>query len=761
MTLQCGLFERSARRGVRSEQVAVFPGLRKTSLMRRILAIFLCAGLAISVSATDGSGAAVAAPTKPITSSYVTKQYQRNRSDAFLRYATQTLSPSSITNVVAHAERARRDPSFAFDSAAVTPAAFQASFDRLDGFKDTSDFTMLYLTNLWHGYRDMLRPDTVAAIEQRFIAFKYWFTDPQPPGVIDDRYYWSENHRIIFYTIEHLAGQAFSTTTFTNDGNSGAYHRDRGRDEILKWIDEKVKFGFTEWHSDVYYQEDLTPLLTLVEFSNDPVIRKRAAMLLDMLLVDIALHLRQNNFGATHGRSYMKDKSKAADQDTFNATKLLFDLTPNDYTSASDAGAVLLSRAQKYRLPQVIWNIARSRRTMVDQQHMGVAINPEAPVTPNPVAPVGYEFDKPESVPFWFERAAQTSWQEIESTIRTLDQYGLWTSQFYAPFKPLRDVVGSDMNLARLFAQSLSPQLSFAMLSEVDTYTYRSPDVMLSTAQDYRKGMHGDQHHISQATLDDTAIVFTQSPKNEPLPTVRWPDADGYFTGNGALPRAAQHGTVSVSLYAPQFVPNPVLPASLGYIDKTHAFFPTERFDEVRQQGNWTFGRKGNGYVALWSWRTPHWQQWDPAVYFTDGLTQPFDLVADGADNVWVTEVGDLRHNGSFDAFVAATAKASIDATPLPAVDGHPGGFDMSYNSPTQGAMTFGWSNPLTVKGSTVDIHRALRYDNPFVRAEVGAQRFRYRAEGSELTLDFSTNSRETKRRQRARTSTINSASGS
>ena len=30
-----------------------------------------------------------------------------------------------------------------------------------------------------------------------------------------------------------------------------------------------------------------------------------------------------------------------------------------------------------------------------------------------------------------------------------------------------------------------------------------------------------------------------------------------------------------------------------------------ERFDEVVQQNGWTFGRRGNGYVALWSWRWP------------------------------------------------------------------------------------------------------------------------------------------------------------
>ena len=32
-----------------------------------------------------------------------------------------------------------------------------------------------------------------AATEAHFKSFKYWFTDPQPAGTVDHRYYWTEN----------------------------------------------------------------------------------------------------------------------------------------------------------------------------------------------------------------------------------------------------------------------------------------------------------------------------------------------------------------------------------------------------------------------------------------------------------------------------------------------------------------------------------------------------------------------------------------
>ena len=181
--------------------------------------------------------------------------------------------------------------------------------------------------NLWYGNRDQLTPELRSATEAH-LRFKYWYTDPQPAGVVDNRYYWSENHRLLYHADEYLAGQAFpdddvlATTARPAPGTETAPHG-----FIDKWLTEKARYGFTEWHSDVYYQKTFDALLTFVEFADDPARVERASMVLDLLLFDIALHLQKGNDGATHGRSYMKDKSVAADQDIFDLSKLLFDDT--------------------------------------------------------------------------------------------------------------------------------------------------------------------------------------------------------------------------------------------------------------------------------------------------------------------------------------------------------------------------------------------------------------------------------------------------
>jgi hypothetical protein len=649
------------------------------------------------------------------------------RQREYLEVATKTLDPGSPLGVLAHFERDSRDDQFTFDPSVVTPDEYAEMFEEIDTLVDTTDFDMLYLMNLWYSYGEQLPADTRAAIAQRFHTFKYWYTEPTPQGLTDNKYYWSENHRIIFHTIEYLAGEEFPDDKFTNDGRTGAQHAQTAKQQILDWLEEKVRFGFTEWHSNVYYQKDVTPLLTLVEFAPDPDIANKAAMVLDLVLLDIALHLQKGTFGATHGRSYMKDKSVATDEDTFALAKMLFDDTTIPYVEGVDAGATLFARAKKYELPPVIRAIARYDEPMVDKEHMNVPLDAAEPVTDNPTAPYGYDYNDQKNVPFWWERGAQTAWQTVELTIHALDEHELWDSQFYAPFKPLADAIGTNYDNARTLAHDLQAILGFGLLSEVHTYTYRAKDVMLSTAQDYRKGVFGEQYHPWQATLDEQALVFTTHPKGEPEENTEWPDSDGYWTGTGSMPRSAQHGTVSINIYSPIYEPMGAPFDSFSYVDYTHAYFPQERFEEVAQQGNWTFGKKGDGYVGLWSQRKPEWRTHGPEV-FTHGLTQPFDLVArGGAKNVWIAEVGDAAKWGTFEAFRNALTNSN------PTV--HAG--TVTYSSPTEGTMTFGFDAPLTVKGQTVELHEDARIDNPFVTVPFDGRRYEVKGADASLILDF------------------------
>jgi hypothetical protein len=670
---------------------------------------------------------------------YVNRHDWRAAQDEYLAFATEELSPTSPTNVLAHLTRAERDRGFPFDAAAIGPDDFAATFDKIDAFRDTSDFDMMRLVAIWQGHRGTIAPELREAIEQRFAGFRYWYTDPLPDGVVDDKWFWSENHRIIFHTIEYLAGRALPEATFTITGEPGAVHAERGRQRVEAWLDEKAAWGFSEWHSDVYYQEDIEALTLLAEHGEHAVARK-AAVMLDLFLYDLALHSLRGNNGVTHGRTYMKDKSRAADQDVFGVTKLLFDTTDQPYTSRSDTGATFLAAAERYRLPEAIRRVATSERTYEDRTHMGAPLDLDEPFTTNPVSQVpGVSYDDVDDIPFWWDRGALTAWQTVPATLATIEAHDLFETALFQPFKPLVDITGGDPAVARQLAYELRCMINIGVLSEVDTVTWRSPDAMLSSAQDYRPGCFGNQYHAWQATLDEDAVVFTTLPGNEPRPGDRWVDADLYWSGTGAMPRSAQSGPAAVHLYAPRFAsPGPGALEMFSYLPFTHAYFPTERFDEVRQVDGWTLGRSGDGYVALWSWRPTSWRDHDPAVTFTNGLTQPFDLVAEGgADNVWISEVGDAATWGSFDEFAAAVTDAAVTVAPRTVgADGLPGGFDVTYASPSSGSLAFGTTGPFTVDGAEVALRGDNRFDNPFGTTPFGSPSVAISEAGATLELD-------------------------
>jgi hypothetical protein len=285
-----------------------------------------------------------------------------------------------------------------------------------------------------------------------------------------------------------------------------------------------------------------------------------------------------------------------------------------------------------------------------------------------------------------------------------------------------------------------------SMLKEVNTYTYRTADYMLSTAQAYRQGLRGSQTHTWQATLSERAMVFTQHPsylpvdEGEPIPEDwNWQAEDepgpGYWTGESSQPLAAQFENVVIAIYAPQYQALPAL--GFGYSNETHAYFPHAHFDEVVQRGSWTFGRKGDAYVGLYSWLPTEWRRGQPEVFENAGLD--FDLVApDGSRNVWIAECGSLAEwPGGFEDFVSALAAAPVDVRPTTKA------FRVVYTSPTRGNLDLDWEGPFLVDGVEQPLSDYPRMDNPFARVDFEEKRYEVSDDSYGLVLDFDDDLRE------------------
>ena len=196
--------------------------------------------------------------------------------------------------------------------------------------------------------------------------------------------------------------------------------------------------------------------------------------------------------------------------------KMVFDDTPTDYEGVDNAS--LLAMAHRYRPPEVARVIAQERAGRRGAPTPG---HPHRPVRarspPDPAPAYGLPYDDPL---VWWGMGAQFPWQIVPAEHRP-DQH--LRPARHRPLPGPRRAEADHRDRApsrscRSWRRSWPPRSTPGCSSEVNTYTWRSPEVMLSTAQDWRKGQRSEQAQTSQATLDPDALVFTNHPaKDAPL----------------------------------------------------------------------------------------------------------------------------------------------------------------------------------------------------------------------------------------------------
>lgn len=689
-----------------------------------------------------GSGE-LAAPGSP---GLIDEATWQARIDAYLAGAASDVDPSSLTGIVAALVAAHRDPDYSWDAGAVTVDALQDRWDQIDEWQDTRDFGLLYMhwiLALADGETDMrtIDPAVLDAIERRMLDNRYRYDDPLPDDRVDEQWFWSENHVVILLTDEYLAGQRMPDEIFTVTGLTGAEHMERAKPLIMDWIHERAEFGFFEWHSNVYMKKNVEPLATLVELADDPELVNAAAMALDLCVLDMAGHCHAGTYTAPRGRTYAKDKTGVRES-TFAMFELLFDDSGLGFEGDADNGANHLAGATRYRPPQALLAIATGATPGVTRERHGIFVDGADPITPDPEAPFGFDFDDPDNLEFWWSQGALGLWQLAHVNLSEAEKFRLLDSEANAQIKAMVALNEGDPDRVAAWVQANHAVVNFGHLREANTYAWRGESVAMATLVDHRFGQMRDQVHVWQATVDTEAYVFTTHPATDLVEGDDWgaDGAPGYWTGEASIPRSVQFERTGIHIYQPAWNAenvDPILWGLFGYQDYTHAYVPQDRFDEVVRDGNWTFARKGDGFVALWSWRAPEWRVYDPARNPMTGMTEPFDLVAPGgADNVWIVEIGDTDASGSFEEFQASIGAAD------PAVERDDQGFTVAWTSPSSGEVTFGSTASFVVDGQEQSIADFPRHESTWGTVDRLATTFDLTGGDAFVALDFDAHTR-------------------
>ncbi len=603
----------------------------------------------------------------------------------------------------------------------VSEESFENSLYKINNFKDCLDFRLNSLLRLI--YFDINKDILGSTIRNRIIdalgKTKYWYTEPTR----DDMIFYTENHQILFHTAELLIGQLFPNDTFVNSGMTGIEHVNHAIPLIKRWLDWRAQFGFAEWHSNTYYTEDIAALVNLVDFSEDPVVVYKAAMVMDIIAFDFANNYYKGRYATTHGRAYDRSKlgtsavSPASRDSTSESAWIMLGIGEHNPNDNHNLAAVALGTSDHYAPPPILEDIANNA-TLYNEHKERNSINMDE----------GSLYDieyNEEDLMFWLGMSAVLPPQTIEDVFNLVEKYNIKSDNMYGPklisdfFKTSAFLHGIPLNK---YSEKLKLITQGICLETSNTYTYRTPYYQLSGSQDHQKGMNSYQEHIWQASLDDSAFVYTNSPGGLTK------DFEQEYVG-GWNPRATLYKNMGIIQYDRETLPLEgelllyFLNLFTGKKFYQHAYFPRWAFDEWEQHGKWTFGAREDGYIALYSYKNTKW-------------VSNYELRVNDYKNVWIIELGSIDEYSSFNQFISEISQSQVKIIPQAL------GYYVQYNSPSQGLVSVTWNNPMYVNDNEIELGPYPRFNNEYCYQDFGTKTTIIEFENQRLELNFSNYSR-------------------
>ena len=664
----------------------------------------------------------------------------------------------------------------------------KADFDVSDLVRFLYEFYVPEGDDDFPGLTKMFGPESCALIikniKDALLGFKYWYDEKSD----DSMWFWTENHFILFSVNEYLVGQLFEKDTFKNrkmngEQLTGEQRMKEAAVRINKWLKLRFYTGFSEWLSNVYYAEDIRALLNLIDFCEDAAIKENAKSVMDLLVADMALNSLHGIFGSTHGRCYARHKLFPTGSTMAAVMLMLFGMGFVNKFDVDTASALLYM--SNYDIDPVLYGMATdTAKPVVNRQRMGIKISdlhdlsvlkglhePEFSEHINAIIKKlndtwGIDLNNPEDVPYVLTFDALTDPRTVDSVVKFINKYKIILNR-----KDLSHCGGLVNYLVNqhedklvLAAKNYYRELTFMVREEVNIYTYRTKNYMLSSAQDYRPGYGGHQQHIWQATLypeqkhDEPGdsvcgVCFTTHPcfdrgvlNDKPINLENDKSTPGYWAGSGMLPRVAQMENVCIVCYDIKDSDQNEFRKLFKELPYTHAYLNFLAFDSIAGDLNavglrdkhWLFGKKGNAYLALYS-QYPY----EPHLYKSqDGSVVGLELIADNkSHNIWICELGEGESDDDFKTFCSRLREPDRVKISQESKDKNAW---VTYTSlsPAVGTLIFGFDRDFNQNGTTVDLHNYKRYENPYAKIDYPANfdgktmKFKTR-DGQELPLAF------------------------
>lgn len=540
---------------------------------------------------------------------------------------------------------------------------------------DCSDFRTQLLFKLYKDCGDKLNEECRDLIKKTFLDFKYFMDEPGD----DSMCYWSENHQILFAVSEYLAGQEWQNEIFTNNGMTGIEHMQKAKIRIDAWMQQRFDYGFSEYLSNNYLAEDISPMANYIAYSQDKKSVDQMKIIMDILWLDVALNSVNNRFVSTSSRMYGNNKAgnfygnsvqsamnilwgreaqnEALDNPDFsqNEKKLI----SHSLEKESNYITICFNDIVKkgiYNIPEAIKDIALYKENFISK--MGCGLSVQDLKNENLIG------QQPHQIMAQMGTETFTNPEVINNTIEYLDKNEMYRNSFVGYFRFLKLSVLRFVDWQR-FAAKFNIMPHGIATGRGNVYTYRTPLYVLSTSVAKDVDMCGAQEHIWSANISENVSLFTTHPSGNG--NGRYSQSPGYWIGNGRRPMSVQHKNINITIYK---IPDKKRLGEVGISSVTHAYMPKEFYDEFILSDNTVFARKNGVFLAMISNGELTYRPFNKESAqgllkykgFSEDvkLHEEFDLCrSKGRYHIYITELSD-ENAESFEEFKSRIIKNSV-----------------------------------------------------------------------------------------------------
>lgn len=177
--------------------------------------------------------------------------------------------------------------------------------------------------------------------------------------------YQSENHALMYRVARYLAAQFYRGKTFEQFGMTAEQVLETDRAYFKEFYDFRAGKGWGEFDSICYGGEIMLLTMLLYNYAEDKTVKRRAAMTMDIILLDMILDGRNGIYGGAHGRIY-ENNALYGTGTMLNLYDFYFG-SPFEKESDSVASAFLLS---DYVPSEIVYEIEANRTYPFENREM-------------------------------------------------------------------------------------------------------------------------------------------------------------------------------------------------------------------------------------------------------------------------------------------------------------------------------------------------------------------------------------------------------